>query len=238
MSDSELSTASLTSIASRKDLWSKFIDIRSAASSASSVTALNPARNTRHIDTRRSVVPKLIRLTAKQQRVRSNAKKEDLETTQARNIEQFESEDNKELFDDIGDGDSIDSLSLPVNSRDVSQTISRLFSISNGSRQIRKLVSDIWKHFEVIENNNIKCNYCYTIYKINGETRVLRNHLIKEHRIDSINWQTVASAIYDENIETALLCLPEKEKKQKKRQLNIEIAKKINKEHLEYLYLR
>ncbi len=108
----------------------------------------------------------------------------------------------------------------------------------NAPRQGRKLVSDIWKHYELTENNTMKCNYCYTIYKLTGGTRVPRNHLIKEHRIDSANRQTVATAIYDESIEIALLRLPEEEKERKDRQLNTDMAKKINKEHLEYLYLK
>jgi hypothetical protein len=196
MSDSELSTAPSTSIASRKDPWSSFTGIRSAASSASSITAPNPARNTRHIEMRRPVVPKLIRSTAKRRRARTNAEEEDLETTQARNIEQFQSEDDEELVDDVGDDNSIDSSSLLAGSQVVSQTTSRSSSISNAPRQGRKLVSDIWKHYELIENNSMKCNYCYTIYKLIGGTRVPRNHLIKEYRIDSANRQAVATATY------------------------------------------
>jgi len=103
MSDSELSTAPSTSIASRKDPWSAFTDIKSSTSSVSSVAGPNPARNTRHIDMRRPVVPKLIRSTTKRQRARTNAEEEDLKATQARNIEQFESDDDEELIDDVGD---------------------------------------------------------------------------------------------------------------------------------------
>jgi len=86
-----------------------------------------------------------------------------------------------------------------------------------------------------VENNRMKCNYCYTIYKLICGTRVPRNHLSKEHRIDSANRQAVATATYDESIEIALLRLPAEEKARKDRQLNTDMAKKINKEHLEYL---
>jgi hypothetical protein len=186
---------------------------------------------------RRSVVSKLIRSTAKQRQVRINAEEKNLKTTQARNIEQFQSKNNKKLVD-VGDDNSIDSFSLLVGSQVVSQAISRLFLISNVSRQDRKLVSDIWKHYELIENNSIKCNYCYTIYKLTGGTRVPRNYLTKKHRIDSVNRQAVVTTTYDKSIKIALLRLSEKEKERKDRQLNIDIAKKINKEHLEYLYIK
>jgi hypothetical protein len=116
MSDSKLSTAPPTSITSRKDPWSSFTGIKSAASSASNVTAPNPTRNTRHIEMRRPAVPKLVRSTAKRRRARTNAEEEDLEATQARDIEQFQSEDDAELLDDIGDDDSIDSPSLLADS--------------------------------------------------------------------------------------------------------------------------
>jgi len=83
---------------------------------------------------RRSIVSKLIRSIAKRRRARINAKKKNLEITQAKNIEQFESENNEKLFDNVDDDDSIDSLSLLANFRVVSQTIFKLFSINNESR--------------------------------------------------------------------------------------------------------
>ena len=114
MSNSELSIAPLASINSRKDSWSTFIDIKSVASSASNVIAPNSTTHTRRINERRSIVPsRIVRPRTKRRRAKSNATKKDLQATQLRNIEQFASDDNENLINDIGDDDEIlDSSSL------------------------------------------------------------------------------------------------------------------------------
>jgi len=157
MSDSELSTAPPASINSRKNPWSTFIGIKSIASSASSATGPNPAAHTRRINERRPIVSsRIVKPRVKRRRARSNATKDDLQATQARNIEQFESDNNEDLIDDIDDDidddldddiddnidddNIVDSPSLHPNSQGISQTTSRS---SFASRQTRKLQSDI-----------------------------------------------------------------------------------------------
>jgi len=75
----------------------------------------------------------------------------------------------------------------------------------------------------------MKCNYYYTIYKLNNETYAPRKHLIKKHEIDFVNRQVVATTIYDESIKIILLRLSKKEQVRKNKQLNIDMIKKINK---------
>lgn len=202
------------------------------------MTASNPARNTRNIDIRQSVVAKLIKPAAKRRRARTNAGDENVQTTQARNIELFGSDGDENLVDDVGDDDSIDSFFLHPSSQIMSQATCRLFSTSTGPKQEQKLVSDIWKHFGLNANNDMKCNYCYAIYKHTGGTRAPRNHLTKEHGIDSANRQSAATAIYNENIEVALSRLSEEKQALKDGQFNIDMTKRINKQHLEYLYMK
>lgn len=93
-----------------------FIDIKFATSNANNITALNSIRNTRYIEIRKSIVSKLVRSITKRRRAKTNAKKKNLEIIQARNIEQFYSENNKKLLNNIDNNNSIDSLSLLVDS--------------------------------------------------------------------------------------------------------------------------
>jgi hypothetical protein len=200
------------------------------------VTAPNPAAHTRRINERRPVVPpKIVRTRTKRQRARFNATEENLQATQARNVEQFQSDDDQELYNDIDDGDAPNSPSLQPDSQAISQTISRS---SFTSQQSRKLLSDIWNYYTRVDSGSIKCNYCRIIYKISGGTRASRTHLLQKHRIDSANRLTIATVQYDQRIEAALLRLPEKEKERKNRQFLAEITTKINKQHLEYLYMK
>ncbi len=59
-----------------------------------------------------------------------------------------------------------------------------------------------------------------------------------KHKIDSANRLTVATAQYEERIEVALLRLPTEEKERKDRQFLKEATNRLNKQHLEYLYLK
>ena len=252
MSDSELSTAPPASVNSRKNPWSAFTGIKSIASSASSATGPNPAAHTRRINERRPIVPpRIVKTRVKRRRARSNATEDDLQATQARNIEQFESDNNEDLIDDIDGGidddlndgidgnidydNVVDSPSLHPDSQGISQTTSRS---SSASRLTRKLQSDIWKYYTPVDNGSMKCNYCLKMYKIRGGTRAPRIHLLHKHKIDSANRQAVANAQYNERIEVALLRLPEEEKDRKDPQFLKDVASKLNKQHLEYLYMK
>ena len=201
------------------------------------MTAPNPAAHTRRINERRPIVPpRIVRPGTKRRRARSNATEEDLQATQLRNIEQFASDDDENLIDDTGDGGEIlDSPSLQPNSQEVSQTTSRSSSIGG---QARKLQSDIWNYYTLIDSSSMKCNYCLTTYRTRGGTHAPRNHLLQKHKIDSANRLTIATAQYEERIEVALLRLPEEEKERKDRQFLKEATSRLSKQHLEYLYLK
>jgi len=98
---------------------------------------LNPTRNTRHIETRRSIasISKIVKSTAKQRQARINAERKDLKTTETRNKEQFQNKNNKKLLNNLDDNNLIDSSSLYVDSQEILQTIFRLFFINNASKQ-------------------------------------------------------------------------------------------------------
>ena len=176
MSNSKLFIAPLASINSRKNPWSTFTNIKSIASNASSVTTPNPTTHTRRINERRPIVPsRIVKPRIKRRRANSNATKEDLQATQLRNIKQFANDDDENLIDDIGDDDEILDFSSLQSMQEISQTTSRFSSI-NG--QARKLQSNIWNYYTLIDSSSMKCNYCLTTYKIKGGTHALRNHLL------------------------------------------------------------
>jgi len=76
------------------------------------------------------------------------------------------------------------------------------------------------------------------MYKTRGGTRAPRIHLLHKHKIDFANRQTVANAQYNERIEMALLRLSKKKKDRKNRQFLKDVASKLNKQHLKYLYMK
>lgn len=97
------------------------------------MTASNPTTHTRRINEKRPIVPpRIVKPQIKRRRARCNAIEEDLQATQARNIEQFANNDDEYLIDDIGDDDdeNLDSPSLQSNSQEILQITSRSSSTS------------------------------------------------------------------------------------------------------------
>ena len=236
MSDSELSTAPPASIASSKNPWSQFTGVRSISKASSVSTAV--AQHTRNFSQKRPVIT--VKPPPKRRRARSNATEEDLEATQARNIEQFYSDDNAELVDDLEGSEPAESPSLQPTSG-VSQSTSRSSSVSNDRKPKRGPRSEIWNYYRPIDingSNGMRCIYCTTSYRFSGGTNYARKHLLKEHGVDSASQKTALIARYNEHIDQALLRQPELDRQRKDREVLKHLADGVNKQHFEHLYMR